>query len=149
MTTAVNVFLRTAIREHGIPFELKLEVPNDTTAAAIEEGRKRANQRIITCINSLKIILIRMCFSHFPHSKEALLYGVSPHKFHNKKEQKFISLLTSTTSYCIIGTGVHELLSLVYRNSCSLSSRLYKKIAASHRQLSLPAKNSKISHMEA
>ena len=32
--------MRTAIREHGIPFELKLEVPNDTTAAAIEEGRK-------------------------------------------------------------------------------------------------------------
>ncbi|HAD55220.1 MAG TPA: type II toxin-antitoxin system antitoxin, RelB/DinJ family [Lachnospiraceae bacterium] len=24
MTTAVNMFLRTAIREHGIPFELKL-----------------------------------------------------------------------------------------------------------------------------
>ena len=40
MTTAINIFLRTAIREHGIPFELKLEVPNDTTAAAIEEGRK-------------------------------------------------------------------------------------------------------------
>ena len=40
MTTAVNMFLRTAIREHGIPFELKLEVPNDTTAAAIDEGRK-------------------------------------------------------------------------------------------------------------
>ena len=31
MTTAVNMFLRTAIREHGIPFEVKLEVPNDTT----------------------------------------------------------------------------------------------------------------------
>ena len=43
MTTAVNIFLRTAIREHGIPFELKLEVPNDTTAAAIEEGRKMMN----------------------------------------------------------------------------------------------------------
>ena len=40
MTTAVNIFLRTAIREHGIPFELKLDVPNETTAAAIEEGRK-------------------------------------------------------------------------------------------------------------
>ena len=40
MTTAVNIFLRTAIREHGIAFELKLEVPNATTAAAIEEGRK-------------------------------------------------------------------------------------------------------------
>ena len=40
MTTAVNMFLRTAIREHGNPFELKLDVPNDSTAAAIEEGRK-------------------------------------------------------------------------------------------------------------
>ncbi len=38
MTTAVNIFLRTTI--HGIPFELKLEVPNEITAAAIEEGRK-------------------------------------------------------------------------------------------------------------
>ena len=40
MTTAVNMFLRTAIREHGIPFELKLDVPNEITAAAIAEGRK-------------------------------------------------------------------------------------------------------------
>ena len=40
MTTAVNMFLRTAIRENGIPFELKLEIPNEATAAAIEEGRK-------------------------------------------------------------------------------------------------------------
>ena len=39
MITAINIFLRTAVREHGIPFELKLEVPNDTTIAAIEEGR--------------------------------------------------------------------------------------------------------------
>ena len=42
MTTAVNMFLRTAIREHGIPFELKLDIPNAITAAAIEEGRKLA-----------------------------------------------------------------------------------------------------------
>ena len=40
MTTAVNMFLRTTIREQGIPFELKLNVPNETTAAAIEEGQK-------------------------------------------------------------------------------------------------------------
>lgn len=40
MTTAVNMFLRTTVREHGIPFEFKLEVPNETTAAAIEEGRR-------------------------------------------------------------------------------------------------------------
>lgn len=42
MTTAVNMFLRQTIRENGIPFELKLNVPNDTTLAAIEEGRKIA-----------------------------------------------------------------------------------------------------------
>ena len=42
MTTAVNMFLRTAIRENGIPFELKLDVPNETTKLAIEEGREIA-----------------------------------------------------------------------------------------------------------
>mgnify|MGYP000198284441 CR=1 FL=1 len=40
MTTAINMFLRTTIREHGIPFSLKIDVPNETTAAAIEEGKK-------------------------------------------------------------------------------------------------------------
>ena len=40
MTTAVNLFLRTAIREQGIPFSLKLDTPNETTIAAIEEGKK-------------------------------------------------------------------------------------------------------------
>lgn len=43
MTTAVNMFLRTTIREHGIPFALKLDVPNELTAAAIEEGRRIAS----------------------------------------------------------------------------------------------------------
>ena len=43
MTTAVNMFLRATIRERGIPFELKLEVPDDTTATAIEEGKKMLN----------------------------------------------------------------------------------------------------------
>lgn len=38
MTTAINMFLRTVIREHGIPFDLKLDVPNETTAAESEEG---------------------------------------------------------------------------------------------------------------
>ncbi len=39
MTTAINMFLRAAVRERGIPFDLKLDVPNDVTASAIEEGR--------------------------------------------------------------------------------------------------------------
>lgn len=42
MTTAVNMFLRTAIRENGIPFDLKLDTPNNLTATAIEEGRRIA-----------------------------------------------------------------------------------------------------------
>ena len=37
MTTAINMFLRQAIREHGIPFDLKISIPNDNTLAAIKE----------------------------------------------------------------------------------------------------------------
>ena len=48
MTTAVNIFLRQTIRENGIPFELKLNVPNDVTAAAIEEGQKLAYDKTAT-----------------------------------------------------------------------------------------------------
>lgn len=38
MTTAINVFLRASIRVHGIPFDLKLDVPQETTSAESEEG---------------------------------------------------------------------------------------------------------------
>ncbi len=43
MTTAINMFLRSTIREHGIPLNLKLDVPNDKTIAAIKEGKKLLN----------------------------------------------------------------------------------------------------------
>ena len=39
MTTAINMFLRASIRESGIPFDLKLNVPSDETIKSIEEGR--------------------------------------------------------------------------------------------------------------
>lgn len=42
MTAAINIFLKTTIRERGIPFMLKLDVPNEATTAAIEEGRQIA-----------------------------------------------------------------------------------------------------------
>ena len=48
MTTAVNIFLRQTIRENGIPFELKLDTPNQITAEAIEEGRKLAYDKKAT-----------------------------------------------------------------------------------------------------
>lgn len=43
MTTAIVMFLRTAIRENRIPFELKLNEPSNITLQAIEEGRRIAN----------------------------------------------------------------------------------------------------------
>ena len=42
-TTNLNIktdILRTSIHEHGIPFALKLDIPNEITIAAIEEGMK-------------------------------------------------------------------------------------------------------------
>ncbi len=54
MTTAINIFLRTAVRENGIPFELKLDTPNNNTKAAIEEGRKLFNDDSVKGYNSIK-----------------------------------------------------------------------------------------------
>lgn len=54
MTTAVNIFLRQTIRSNGIPFELKLNTPNDVTMAAVEEGRKIARNPEIRGCASIK-----------------------------------------------------------------------------------------------
>lgn len=43
MTTAINMFLRQVIRVNGIPFEIKRDIPNKETIAAIEESAKIAN----------------------------------------------------------------------------------------------------------
>ncbi len=53
MTTAINLFLRTAIREHGIPFALKLDIPNEVTATAIEEGRRIASDNRVKGYNTI------------------------------------------------------------------------------------------------
>jgi len=37
MTTAINVFLRQAIHFRGFPFEVRLDIPNEDTLAAINE----------------------------------------------------------------------------------------------------------------
>ncbi len=54
MTTAVNLFLRAMIRENGIPFELKLDEPNEITISAIEEGRKIALDKNVKGYNDIK-----------------------------------------------------------------------------------------------
>lgn len=40
MTTAIKIFLKQSIRENGIPFELKINLPNVETRKAISEGEK-------------------------------------------------------------------------------------------------------------
>lgn len=60
MTTAINIFLRTTIRENGIPFLLKLDIPNELTASAIEEGRRIAcdsNAKGYTSMDELRAAL--------------------------------------------------------------------------------------------
>ena len=54
MTTAINMFLRTAVRENGIPFELKLDTPNKDTKAASEEGSKLFTDDSVKGYNSIK-----------------------------------------------------------------------------------------------
>lgn len=40
LSTATGLFYRQALRCHGIPFEVKLEEPNETTYKAIEASEK-------------------------------------------------------------------------------------------------------------
>ncbi len=40
LSTAVNVFLKQAIRVNGMPFELKGYTPNSITVDAIKEGER-------------------------------------------------------------------------------------------------------------
>ncbi len=37
LTTAITMFLKQAVREQRIPFEIKREIPNQQTAAALAE----------------------------------------------------------------------------------------------------------------
>ena len=60
MTTAINLFLRTTIREHGIPFELKLDVPNETTATAIDEGRKLMDDPLAPRYSSMDALKVAL-----------------------------------------------------------------------------------------
>lgn len=54
MSAAVNIFLRQAIRENGIPFEIKINTPNETTLAAIQEGKAIAHDKTSTGFNNME-----------------------------------------------------------------------------------------------
>ena len=40
VSSAINIFYHQVVRTHAIPFELKADIPNETTVAAIEEAEK-------------------------------------------------------------------------------------------------------------
>lgn len=40
LSTATGIFYRQALRRHGLPFELKLDEPNETTNKAMEQAEK-------------------------------------------------------------------------------------------------------------
>lgn len=43
LTTAINVFLRQAVRAGGFPFEIKVDQPNRETLLALLESERIAN----------------------------------------------------------------------------------------------------------
>lgn len=45
MSVAINVFLKQAIREKRIPFEITLNTPNEVTQMAIKEGQELLNNK--------------------------------------------------------------------------------------------------------
>lgn len=60
LSTAVNVFLKQAIRVNGMPFELKGYTPNSTTISAMKEAESKVeagNSVGYDSIDSLKSAL--------------------------------------------------------------------------------------------
>lgn len=43
LSTATGIFYRQALRCHGLPFDVKIDEPNDTTYAAMEAAEKEEN----------------------------------------------------------------------------------------------------------
>lgn len=43
MSTAMNMFLRHSIRYGGIPFDLRLNIPNEDTQAAMDDINNKRN----------------------------------------------------------------------------------------------------------
>ena len=40
LSTATGIFYRQALRYHGLPFEIRIDEPNETTYAAMEEAEQ-------------------------------------------------------------------------------------------------------------
>ena len=45
MTSAINIFAKTMVRQRGIPFEVSLHIPNEETLQAIDDVNNERNLR--------------------------------------------------------------------------------------------------------
>ncbi len=54
MSTAINIFLRQSLRVNGIPFEIKAEIPNETTLLSFAEGDALINDKSTKGFSSIK-----------------------------------------------------------------------------------------------
>ncbi len=43
MTTAINIFAKTMVRQKGMPFEISLHIPNEETLQAIDDVNNERN----------------------------------------------------------------------------------------------------------
>ena len=58
MSSAINMFLKQTVRTNGIPFELKLELPNAETKAALDEyPEMKANVKSYPRYNSFNELI--------------------------------------------------------------------------------------------
>ena len=55
MSTALTVFLRQVVRSNGLPFDMRLNTPNDETLAAIQDVN--LNRNMSKPFNSVKELM--------------------------------------------------------------------------------------------
>lgn len=53
MSSAINIFLRAAVREKKFPTNFEIYIPNETTEKTIEEGRRIAEDKNIKGYKSI------------------------------------------------------------------------------------------------
>lgn len=57
MTTAFNIFLRQAVRQQRIPFDVALETPNAETIAALEEAERISRDPSVNGYTDVNIMI--------------------------------------------------------------------------------------------
>lgn len=57
MTTAFNIFLRQAVRQQRIPFDVALEAPNAETFAAMKEAERISRDPLVKSYTDVELMM--------------------------------------------------------------------------------------------